>query len=132
MLTRDNIFTNQPIDRNCPFCHSPLETLDHLFFRCDVSKQVWNITFPSMNLSDWNASFIDWINLLTSITDSNDKLLFNIALGTSYFIWKARNYLIFRDKYQYYQYSWYMLQLNFFMDMINIILPFQINGALKL
>ena len=86
MLTRDKIFTNNPIDRTCPFCHTDIETMDHLFLTCSTSKAIWNasgLVFSDISTTNWLKSII------------NDKIILSKSLIILYHIWKARNHLIF-------------------------------------
>jgi hypothetical protein len=43
ILTRDNLAKRQPVqDKRCLFC-SELETVEHIFFECEIVKNVWAV-----------------------------------------------------------------------------------------
>lgn len=95
--TRDQVYTNEIIDRNCPFCNSEAEIIDHLFMNCPHSRQVSQLFSTTLNPCNWNASFIDQLDSFRVIRDhdSIENLAKNFIL--CYHIWHARNALIFKN-----------------------------------
>jgi ribonuclease HI len=81
----------------CPRCNNALETIDHVFLRCEWAKAVWfgsPMTLNCDRIAD-ESSFQDW--LITTIT-SNCMGSSEYIIAIIYHIWKARNLLVFQDK----------------------------------
>ncbi|XP_009124648.1 uncharacterized protein LOC103849672 [Brassica rapa] len=94
--TRDRLASwGLPVTTDCPFCSRCLETGDHLFLRCEYSRQVWREIFvrchpPLSPLSDW-PELLSWIRAAAS---TKLKLLRKLATQTIIFhLWKQRNNL---------------------------------------
>lgn len=92
LQTRDLIHTNLVINQNCPFCQNSLEDLNHLFFLCPFSSAVWQHSGISFHSSNFNNSFFSWIDSISS-----NQTVFSKVLFIYYYIWRARNYLIFKN-----------------------------------
>lgn len=56
--TRDQIYTNDYIDRSCPFCNDAVDNIDHIFMECSHSRQIWTLFSSTLNPLHWNSSFI--------------------------------------------------------------------------
>lgn len=95
--TRDQVYTNEIIDRNCPFCNSTAETIDHLFMNCPHSRQVWQHFSTTLNPFHWNASFIDWLDSFRVNRDKDSIENLAKIFILCYHIWHARNALIFKN-----------------------------------
>lgn len=95
--TRDQVFTNEHIDRSCPFYHSDMESIDHLFIYCSFSKQVWEHFSLSINPLFWNASFIDWLDSFRVTRNYDSNNILPKVLILYYYIWHVRNKFIFKN-----------------------------------
>ena len=92
--TGDRILTwNMPVTTACSLCSEPLETRNHLFYKCKYSEEVWkNLTLKLLSVHYTN----DWeevIRLLTDQTWNSNRLfllryVFQATLST---ILKERN-----------------------------------------
>ena len=91
--TRDLIYTNAPIDRSCPFCHSDIETIDHIFYNCSDTKIIGNSVFTNSVDTISSNSILEVLKLI-----QNDPEIFSKCLITLYCIWKARNDVVFNNK----------------------------------
>ncbi|GFY91496.1 hypothetical protein Acr_07g0016920 [Actinidia rufa] len=97
LLTRDKIQEFSE-DKSCPLCTNLDESVDHLFFQCNVAKQVW------LCVKQWLG-----ISRSMSTLKAAAKWIFKEARGTGiqakakkiglacavYYIWEARNERIF-------------------------------------
>jgi hypothetical protein len=87
------------ISPTCCFCSKP-ETIDHLFFECDFSAQVWNTIKAWIGL---NINGSIWSKLLAQIRKKTRgknglAMLRKVAIAaTVYNIWKARNHMVFQQ-----------------------------------
>lgn len=85
----------------CPLCDDDLETEEHLFIHCRISKQVWLDVLRWWNFSNANFSTI---NELFSLADHvrltpNRIGCFNVVIHTTlWFLWRTRNELVFASK----------------------------------
>ncbi|GFZ05500.1 hypothetical protein Acr_17g0010720 [Actinidia rufa] len=98
LLTRDKIQEFSE-DKSCPLCTNLDESVDHLFFQCNVAKQVW------LCVKQWLG-----ISRSMSTLKAASKWIFKEAKGTwiqakakkiglacvVYYIWEARNERIFK------------------------------------
>ncbi|KAK6122644.1 hypothetical protein DH2020_043620 [Rehmannia glutinosa] len=98
MLQTNDRLHYMDIDRNCAFCGTALETLDHIFFQCNMTKQVW------IQIKKWLR-----ITRAMNTIKSALKYMKKEARGTSwqscakksavactvYHIWTARNRRLF-------------------------------------
>jgi ribonuclease HI len=81
----------------CPRCNKALETIDHVFLRCEWARAVWfgsPMTFNSDRINQ-ESSVQDW---LIEILTNTQKESIEYITATIYHIWKARNLLVFQDK----------------------------------
>ena len=100
LLTRDKL-SEHIEDTSCVFCGSHLETIDHLFFQCRMSRQVW------VDIKTW-LGFTRELNTIKAavkwtIKEARGTGVQAIAkrMGiacTVYCIWKHRNGKIFDGK----------------------------------
>ncbi|OVA19136.1 Reverse transcriptase zinc-binding domain [Macleaya cordata] len=86
------------IDPSCSLCHSHMESTDHLFLSCEVSKRIW---FGSPIGLHYQSSattpilldlFVHWLEA------KEDADIFKLACNIIWQIWKARNQVIFEKK----------------------------------
>ena len=92
--TGDRILSwNTTASTACCLCPEPLETRNHLFYKCKFSEEVWkNLTFKLLSLRYTN----EWEEVVRLLTDqtSNSTRLFLIRYvfqSTLSAIWKERN-----------------------------------------
>lgn len=81
------------IDTSCIFCKYPMESVDHLFFECPFSEQIWRSLAKGVLRDKYTQS---WAVIKRIITDeSQEKLpLFTVRYlfqATAYNIWRERN-----------------------------------------
>ncbi|XP_021979494.1 uncharacterized protein LOC110875605 [Helianthus annuus] len=93
-LRRRNVIISSSM---CPFC----ESAEHLFTACSVALRVW----PAF--SDWCKipplylfEFKDILDIPIFIKRSKkeEKIIYGLALITSWCIWKERNEVVFKQK----------------------------------
>ena len=53
----------------CLLCQDPLETTNHLFFKCHYSKQVWKALMKGVM---WSQFTVEWESLVRLITESSN------------------------------------------------------------
>lgn len=46
---------NANVDAACRFCQEPIETLNHLFFECEYSAQVWEALMKGVLKDQYTA-----------------------------------------------------------------------------
>ncbi|GKE19291.1 RNA-directed DNA polymerase, eukaryota, reverse transcriptase zinc-binding domain protein [Tanacetum coccineum] len=82
----------------CPTCQEDVETVNHIFFKCDLAKQLWallarwwDFDFPFCeNIMEWHS----WLD--SSSLSSKARLFLDGVEGTlMWFIWSFRNRLVF-------------------------------------
>lgn len=88
------------VDPTCVLCKREVETLKHLFFQCDYSREVWKLTLD-------NLGFIPFGYNLEDAMKTNDKCctkktpkakLYTMCLTEAgYGIWIERNNKVFND-----------------------------------
>ncbi|CAH9122258.1 unnamed protein product [Cuscuta epithymum] len=78
------------VHRNCGFCHTHLETVEHLFFVCPVTGTIWKVICEWLGIRrplHTLHSSVEWMK-----KEWRGARLTRIALAcTVYSIWKARN-----------------------------------------
>lgn len=77
----------------CVLCGCSVEDIDHLFFQCSFSTQIWTSVLAMCGL-DWSSrdwlQTVEWMDQYTS--DSLCHLLVRLSLAASvYYIWRERN-----------------------------------------
>ncbi|GJZ30199.1 RNA-directed DNA polymerase, eukaryota [Tanacetum coccineum] len=86
---------------SCPICECGIESVGHLFFQCQVVRQVvrkisfwWNVNYVDFN------SYEEWLNWLTSLrlTAKYKELLEGVFYVLWWLIWSFRNKTIFEAK----------------------------------
>jgi hypothetical protein len=86
--TRDMLVRRQcPIpDNKCVLCNTVLETREHLFFECQISRQCWDV----LNMQwDTNLAISDMIAVAS--TQWRRPLFLEYAILGAWNIWKIRN-----------------------------------------
>ncbi|GJS25874.1 RNA-directed DNA polymerase, eukaryota, reverse transcriptase zinc-binding domain protein [Tanacetum coccineum] len=86
---------------SCPICECGIESVGHLFFQCQVVRQVvrkisfwWNVDYVDFN------SYEEWLNWLISLrlTAKYKELLEGVFYVLWWLIWSFRNKIIFEAK----------------------------------
>ncbi|GKE82731.1 RNA-directed DNA polymerase, eukaryota, partial [Tanacetum coccineum] len=86
---------------SCPICDHGAETSDHLFFKCNMVREIgrkiarwWNINFEEVN------SYEEWKTWIVSCRmDTKLKHMFEgIWYSLWWYVWNYRNKLLFDDK----------------------------------
>ncbi|KAF4358380.1 hypothetical protein G4B88_008540 [Cannabis sativa] len=64
LLTKDNLlrFHIELDSMNCPMCEEVVETHEHTFFSCVVSRRILDKLFIWMNHNGWPIDYKGWIN----------------------------------------------------------------------
>ncbi|XP_043687745.1 uncharacterized protein LOC122638959 [Telopea speciosissima] len=96
------ISRNIPINPSCQRCGAEMESVGHIFLNCPFSKAVWfgsslsqKVNFPlQVTMSDW---FQAW-HPLFSADKKMAQDLFSQASFLLWYIWRARNDIIFKNK----------------------------------
>ncbi|GJS37847.1 retrotransposon protein, putative, ty1-copia subclass [Tanacetum coccineum] len=91
---------NYAVNR-CYLRMKDFEDLDHLFFKCEFSRDVWN---KAKNFSDIKGSYANWTHMVQSLANGNNGNNINsvvsrlIFAAIVYCIWHERNCRIFRNE----------------------------------
>lgn len=81
------------LDQTCPLCNNAIETSDHLFTECSISK----LTLFASTLgghSPHQADIIGWLLKWLTCKDVENSQLFCTLL---WMLWKARNEAVFKN-----------------------------------
>nr|GEX45148.1 RNA-directed DNA polymerase, eukaryota [Tanacetum cinerariifolium] len=83
----------------CPICNDDVETVNHLFFSCDMAKDLWSLLMRYWELDIPFFNISDWYNWLDSLSISLKMRLFLEDVGGTlmWCIWNFRNRLIFSN-----------------------------------
>ena len=85
----------------CPVCNQGVETTRHLFYQCDMAKQLmrkvttwWNVDFVDV------SSYEEWRSWVVSIRLPNKLkgMLEGVYYGLWWLIWNFRNKILFDRK----------------------------------
>ncbi|GJT69783.1 cytokinin dehydrogenase 3-like protein [Tanacetum coccineum] len=99
--TQDRIALWKPNEKmQCVFCKKCLDSIDHLFFICEFSKEVWREMQKTLNVSmafSWENSVKELCRLpnTKNIWSIIRKLVFG---AVAYFIWQEMNKRIFKGE----------------------------------
>lgn len=88
----------------CVLCNQEIESHDHLFFKCDYSKKVWeNINFRvgiKWSSLPWEQ-VIQWVTFNYHRKSKMNKMITWTILGALiYFIWQERNRRVFSSQFE--------------------------------
>nr|GEV78578.1 RNA-directed DNA polymerase, eukaryota, reverse transcriptase zinc-binding domain protein [Tanacetum cinerariifolium] len=75
----------------CPICNSNVESLDHMFFSCEVASQLWRMVRIWCNIMDLSTpSYSEWPSWIDNVSCSSfkKKRLFVIIVSMFWVIWK--------------------------------------------
>jgi hypothetical protein len=100
-LYNKGIITNM-LERCCVFCLNELEDINHIFFICTVSSQIWSKVFRWMGVNP--ISFVNITNHFTlfgGLLKGGHYKKFHhlIWLETTWTIWRKRNNIVFRGEF---------------------------------
>ena len=85
---------------SCVFCEGCPDSHEHLFFTCPFSREVWRGVKREFGLYGFPESW-DLIMLELNGNRGPGKIIQKLALSaTIYFIWRERNYRIFKNSKQ--------------------------------
>lgn len=82
-----------PVDQSCCLCGNALETRDHLFLRCEVSRKLWSLItrrlgYRSFTFHTWTV-FTSWLG--SQQPTQSSTLCRLAAQATIYILWYERN-----------------------------------------
>ncbi|CAK8536608.1 unnamed protein product [Lathyrus sativus] len=81
-------------DSSCNLCHAEEETMNHLFFSCQVTSHIWKEVLDWFNISHdpqpWDVEMI-WLTKLTKGKGWKAEILRMLAAETIYNIWGYKN-----------------------------------------
>ncbi|GKB66016.1 RNA-directed DNA polymerase, eukaryota, reverse transcriptase zinc-binding domain protein [Tanacetum coccineum] len=84
----------------CPICHEDVETVNHLFFTCDLAKDLWALLARWWELDiPFCTSISEWFEWLDSLSISHKAQVFVEGVGGTllWSIWSFRNRLVFSN-----------------------------------
>nr|GEW94819.1 RNA-directed DNA polymerase, eukaryota, reverse transcriptase zinc-binding domain protein [Tanacetum cinerariifolium] len=68
----------------CPICHEDVETVNHIFFTCDLAKVIWDLLAKWWELDvSFCASISDWLSWLDSSSISSKARVFLDGVGAA-------------------------------------------------
>lgn len=81
------------INVSCVLCNEPLETVEHLFFECSYSAEIWETLMKGVLL---DKTTVKWEELMRIMRDSSNgkmkQFIIKYVFQTSvYMIWRERN-----------------------------------------
>lgn len=82
----------------CHICHEDVETVNHIFFTCDLAKVLWALLAKWWELDvPFCASISDWLSWIDSLSISSKARVFLDGVGAAlmWSLWSFRNRLIF-------------------------------------
>ena len=87
------IHWNGSTNTSCVLCTEPLETVEHLFFECSYSTQIWGALMKGLLRDKFTVS---WEGLMRIMSDTRRRkmhlfLIKYMFQATVYMIWRERN-----------------------------------------
>lgn len=81
------------VDRSCVLCNDPLETMEHLFFECEYSAQIWKQMMEGVLLHKYTNQWERIMRIMirpqgSKVKSFVIKYMFQLAIHT---IWRERN-----------------------------------------
>lgn len=77
-----------PIEVNCGLCES-IETPEHTFWSCDLSREVWTILIVKPSSPSWKPK--DFLDLFWVLNEENDHIELEVLAIAAWGIWNNRN-----------------------------------------
>nr|GFB08120.1 hypothetical protein [Tanacetum cinerariifolium] len=84
----------------CPICNNNVESIDHVFFSCEVASSAWRLLRIWCNIFDLSIpSYTNWISWIDNMPGSNVKKdrLFVIVTSMFWILWKYQNNVTFNS-----------------------------------
>ncbi|KAM3200844.1 hypothetical protein P3L10_033207 [Capsicum annuum] len=102
LYTRDWLIQwKMQVDPICPLCEQVPETINHLFFKCKVSAEVWGRILWWQGLlrqpEEWQRELI-WCTSKHNSKNSTDLLYRTTLVAANYYVWRERNQVVFQHK----------------------------------
>jgi hypothetical protein len=103
ILTRSSLLKRVIINLNaclCPFCNQIPESVDHIFLSCSFAAQIWSSICVWLQLVSLPyVSMLDLMGAMRNLGGRKGKKNPGLAiwLGVIWFIWRARNALVFSN-----------------------------------
>ncbi|XP_020253975.1 uncharacterized protein LOC109831047 [Asparagus officinalis] len=105
LLSKNKLHTKEVLfskgwqgDTTCSFCELELESIEHLFFSCPVTKVVWQ-HFINYNLPfTWPAKWADLLLTLESVLGWKGHMRRSIFASVCWSLWRSRHNSIFDQK----------------------------------
>ena len=85
----------------CPVCSNEVETEEHLFHSCTGASEIWKWFFNWCNLKMEQYATLDLLlpNLIDRGKTAKERQLLEADVGCIlWFVWKARNNVVFNNK----------------------------------
>ncbi|XP_062093621.1 uncharacterized protein LOC133799639 [Humulus lupulus] len=98
LLTRDNLirFNLQMNSLLCHVCDGYIESHNHLFFECCLSKMILNLIFSWIGFKAWPSDFNGWVVWLANGQHGTTSSILNLVVAAViYSIWRNRNRCVF-------------------------------------
>ncbi|KAJ0534476.1 putative reverse transcriptase zinc-binding domain-containing protein [Helianthus annuus] len=85
----------------CPFCEDAEESVEHLFTTCSVAWRVWSAfsewcNIPPLYLFEFK-DILDFHKFMKR-SKKEEKIIYGLALITSWYLWKERNDVVCNQK----------------------------------
>ncbi|XP_021837639.2 uncharacterized protein [Spinacia oleracea] len=97
--TLDRLFTWKVVSTNvCPLCANCPESVQHLFFECSYSADIWQKVLVALQFSRTPSTFdleLRWMISVAKRTSARCKLLMMFFAECIYSIWLQRNAKVF-------------------------------------
>ncbi|XP_071708329.1 uncharacterized protein [Rutidosis leptorrhynchoides] len=86
----------------CPSCNNGVEYRDHLFFECDVARDLWHkiriwLDCDMPQMSSWD-SFFTWLEGIRLRPLSKDRII-AVVVTSLWALWRFRNGVVFLDSF---------------------------------
>ncbi|XP_020270870.1 uncharacterized protein LOC109846057 [Asparagus officinalis] len=104
LLSRNRLHTKENLikkgwqgDSTCILCGLFLESCEHLFFECSLTKSVWKHFCDSYLPFIWPASLYELLKVVESLRHSDGILWRSIFSAVCWSLWTTRNKSIFEN-----------------------------------
>lgn len=96
MLTRDRLTKWNMVlsDDRCVLCGKAAESVAHLFFTCDYSRELCRAVATCVSVQNIPVWYSDWVHWITHFAGRNTikaKVVVAAVAGTVSLLWKERN-----------------------------------------
>ena len=124
LLTKERLH-DPNLEKTCSLCRAEDESIDHLFFQCLFVRQVWskvkNWLGFHRSLTTLKAA-VKWVIKEARGTGFQEKMKKLALASTTYFLWEARNLIIFEGKIQSPETVFRKIQISVY-GVLNYLLP---------